>query len=62
MDTYGMIGLGFGVLLLVWLVFSIIRKMIGLALLASLAFGAWFVWTNPGLRAQLQAILPFLPG
>ncbi len=62
MDVYGMIGLGLGALLLVWLVFSIIRKMIGLALIAALAFGAWFVWTNPGLRAQALALLPFLPG
>lgn len=61
MDTYGMIALGIGALLVVWLVFSIIRKMIGLAILAALVLGAWFVWNNPELRAQLLAYLPFLP-
>lgn len=53
MDNYTMIGLGFAALLVVWLVFSLIRKIMGMALLATLALGAYLIWVNPDLRASV---------
>lgn len=32
-----------------WLVFTMVRKLFGVILLAALAGGAWIVWNNPQL-------------
>ncbi|AEQ53191.1 hypothetical protein [Pelagibacterium halotolerans] len=34
-----------------WLVFSLVRKLFGLVLLAALAVAAWVLWSNPHLLA-----------
>lgn len=54
-DTYTLIGLGLAGLLAVWLVFSLVKKMLGIVLLIALAAGAYVVWTNPELQQQLIA-------
>lgn len=52
-DTYTLIGLGLAGLLAVWLVFSLVKKMLGILLLIALAVGGYVVWTNPDLQHQL---------
>jgi hypothetical protein len=39
----------------VWLVFSVFKRVLGLALIVALAFGAWVVWSNPELQRSLIA-------
>lgn len=56
-DTYTMIGLGLGILLVVWLVFSVLKKVIGLLFLAVLAVGGYMLWNNPPL---LNSILDYV--
>lgn len=48
-DTYTMIGLGLLALLVVWLVFSVLKKVVGLIFLVAIAAGAYMLWTNPPL-------------
>ena len=52
-----MIGLGFGALLAVWLVFSVLKKVVGLIFLLALAAGAYVLWTNPSLLHSLMATI-----
>jgi hypothetical protein len=40
--------------IIVWLVFSVLKKVIGLLFLAAMAVGAFVLWQNPAL---LQALL-----
>ena len=49
MDNTSLIILGVGAAIVLWLVFSLMKKLFGLALIAALAFGAYMVWTNPDL-------------
>jgi hypothetical protein len=49
LDNTSLIMLGVGAAILLWLVFSLMKKLFGLALVAALAFGAYVVWTNPDL-------------
>ncbi len=49
-DTTALIALGCGALLAVWLVFSLLKKVLGLALLAGLALVGYLVWNNPVWR------------
>jgi NhaP-type Na+/H+ or K+/H+ antiporter len=51
-DTASLIVLGVGAALLLWLLVSVFKKLFGLALIAALAFGAYLLWTNPGLLNQ----------
>jgi hypothetical protein len=48
-DTYTMIGLGLVALLVVWLVFSVLKKVVGLVFLAAIAVGGYMLWNNPPL-------------
>lgn len=48
-DAYTMIGLGLGGLLVVWLVFSVLKKVVGLIFLVALAGGGYMLWSNPPL-------------
>jgi hypothetical protein len=57
-ETYTLMGLGVGAILLVWLVFSVFKKILGLLFLAALAFGAWLLWNNPALLQQVLNSLP----
>ncbi|WP_157959803.1 hypothetical protein [Devosia submarina] len=47
-----------GAILIVWLVFSVFKKILGLLFLAALAFGAWVLWNNPALLQRLLNSLP----
>jgi hypothetical protein len=52
-DDYMLIGLGLVGLVVVWLVFSLIRKMFGLVLLAALVVGGFVLWNDPQLQASV---------
>lgn len=56
-DTYTLIGLGVGAMVVLWLVFSVLKKVIGLMLLAAMAAAAFLLWQNPGMRDTLLAWL-----
>ncbi|UYO00732.1 MAG: hypothetical protein KIT02_05835 [Devosia sp.] len=56
-DTYNLLILGVGAAILLWLVFSVMKKLIGLALLAAIVFGAYIVWTNPALLQQAMRMV-----
>tara|TARA_R110002020_G_scaffold14227_20_gene50538 strand:+ start:2701 stop:2895 length:195 start_codon:yes stop_codon:yes gene_type:complete len=58
-DNLTLIGLGLAGLFIVWLVFSLVKKVFGLVLLAALAIGAYLLWNNP---AMLQGLLDTLAG
>jgi len=61
-ETYLLIGLAGAGLLVVWLVFSLLKKVIGFAILAALLVGLYMVWTNPELqRYLLQIAANYLP-
>ena len=52
-DNLTLIGLGLAGLFIVWLVFSLIKKVFGLVLLAALVIGLYVLWTNPALQQSL---------
>ncbi|MDB5473279.1 MAG: hypothetical protein JWP99_582 [Devosia sp.] len=52
-DTSLLIGLGCAALLIVWLVFGLVKKVLGLALLAAVFGAGLMLWNNPGLLHQL---------
>lgn len=56
-DTSSLLILGVGAVILVWLVFSVVKKLFGVALLAALAFGAYMVWTNPDLLRRAMEMV-----
>lgn len=58
-DTLTLIGLGVAALVAVWLVFSLVRKLFGLVLLAGVAIGAWYLWSDP---AAAQDLVDFVMG
>jgi hypothetical protein len=51
-DTSTLLALGIGAAILIWLVFSLMKKLFGLAIIAALAFGAYLLWVNPDLLRQ----------
>lgn len=56
-DNITLVGLGLGAIVLLWLVFSMMRKLFGLALLAALAVGGWVVWNDPALLGNLATLV-----
>ncbi|MEQ8599465.1 MAG: hypothetical protein RLP98_06020 [Devosia sp.] len=44
--------LGIGAAILLWLVFSVMKKLFGVALVAALVFGGYMLWTNPDLQQR----------
>lgn len=52
-DTTTMIGLGLLAVVVAWLVFSVLKKVIGLLFLAALVVSAFVLWQNPALRDSL---------
>lgn len=56
-DTTTLIALGIGAAIVLWLVFSVLRKLFGLVLLAAIAAAAWFVWQNPEYLPMLQGFI-----
>lgn len=51
-DTTSLLILGIGAAILLWLVFSVMKKLFGLALIAAIALGLYLLWTNPGMMHQ----------
>lgn len=51
-------GLGVAAVVVVWLVFSVLKKVVGILLLAALALGAWLLWSNPEMLRSVLAMLP----
>ena len=57
-DTYTLLGLGVGAVILLWLVFSVLKKVVGFLFLIAIAASAWMLWSNPemlhGLTTAVQ--------
>jgi hypothetical protein len=51
-------GLGVVAVVVVWLVFSVLRKVVGLSLLAALALCAWLLWSDPEVLRSVLRMLP----
>ena len=49
------IGLGVAAIVVVWLVFSVLKKVIGLLLLAAVVVAGFVLWQNPDLLRTLMA-------
>lgn len=56
-ETYTLMALGVGAILVAWLIFSVFKKILGLLFLAALAFGAWTLWNNPALMQQVMGLV-----
>ncbi|SFV38512.1 hypothetical protein SAMN05216456_3473 [Devosia crocina] len=52
-----LMGLGIGAVVVVWLVFSVVKKLVGIAIVLALAGAAWFLWSNPQHLAPIMAWL-----
>lgn len=52
-DPQTMIGLAVGAIIVVWLVFSVLKKLFGLALIAAIVAAIAFFWFNPEMAGQL---------
>lgn len=48
-DPAMLIGLGVAAIVVLWLVFSVLKKVIGFAFLAAIVAAGFILWTNPGL-------------
>lgn len=46
----------FGLLAIVviWFVFAIVRRLIGIVLLGAVALGAWMIWNDPQLLMSIR--------
>ena len=53
-----LIGLGVGAIVVLWLVFSVLKKLIGFVFLGAIVLAGFLLWTNPGLQ---QAVMNWLP-
>lgn len=58
-DPSSLIVLGVGAVILAWLIFSVIKKLFGVALVAVLAFGGYMLWTNPDLLRRAMEMVGF---
>ena len=56
-DTSTLLALGVGAGILLWLVFSLMKKLFGLAIIAAIAFGAYMLWANPDLLRQAMEMV-----
>jgi hypothetical protein len=56
-DPMTLLGLGVGAVVVVWLVFSVVKKMVGIALVLALVAVGWFLWTNPQHLAPIIAYI-----
>lgn len=48
-------GLGIGAVVVIWLIFSVVKKVAGIAIVLALVAGGWFLWTNPQYLAPIIA-------
>ncbi|WP_127143440.1 hypothetical protein [Pelagibacterium montanilacus] len=46
---------GLAAVVVLWLVFAMMRKLFGIAIILALAVGAWMVWNDPDILAGLWA-------
>ena len=51
-----LIALAVAAVVIVWLIFSVLKKVVGFVLLIALAAGAWILWSNPEM---LQPVLRY---
>jgi|GEM_PF-1359764 hypothetical protein len=61
-DSTTLIGLAIGAVILAWLVFSVLRKLFGFALIAAVVLAVTVLWFNPGLASQLWSQIQMLLG
>ena len=54
-DTYTLIGLGVAAIVVLWLVFSVLKKVIGLLVLAAIVVAGFVLWQNPAMLDALMA-------
>lgn len=54
-DPLTLMGFGIGAVVIVWLLFSVVKRMVGIALVLALVAGGWFLWTNPQHLAPIIA-------
>lgn len=52
-DPNSLISLAVVAIIVLWLVFSVLKKLFGLALIAAIVGAGAFLWFNPGLANQL---------
>ena len=57
-DPMMLIGLGVAAIVVRWLVFSVLKKVFAIILLAALFLAGYILWTNPGLFDRLLAMVP----
>lgn len=56
-DSSTLIVLGIGAVILAWLVFSVVKKLFGVALVAAIAFGGYILWNNPDLLRRAMEMV-----
>lgn len=52
-DSVTLIGLAVAAIVVLWLVFSVLKKVIGFALVAAIVAAGALLWFNPGIAQQL---------
>lgn len=53
-DFYSMLVMAVGVVITIWLVMFVVRKLIGIALVAALIIGGFMIWQNPTMLGIAQ--------
>lgn len=53
-DITSMLIAGVVVLVVLWLVMFVVRKLVGIALMAALIIGSWIIWHDPALLQSVQ--------
>lgn len=53
-DLYSMLAMGVVALVVIWLVMFVVRKLIGIALVAGLVIGGFMIWQDPSLLRSAQ--------
>lgn len=56
-DTTTLIAFGIGAAVVLWLVLSVLKKALGLIVLAAVVGGGWFIWNNPEWPVALQGFI-----
>lgn len=54
-DPMTLMGFGIGAIVVIWLVFSVVKKLVGVAIVLALAAGGWFLYTNPAYLNEIIA-------
>ena len=53
-DLYSMLGMAVGAVVTIWLVMFVVRKLIGIALVAALIIAGAIFWQNPTVLGTAQ--------